>query len=407
MDRETQPAILGGSPVRAAGFPAWPPNDPEIAEALESAFGDGSWGRYHGPHTTGLVEALAEFHQCEHVVLCSSGTAAVELALRGLQVGPSDGVLLGAYDFKGNFQDVLAVGARPQLVDVRRENCTVDVEQLAGACTASTKAVLVSHLHGGVAALPKIQSVADERGIPVIEDACQMPGAFVAGRRAGLWGRAGTLSFGGSKLLTAGRGGAVLTNDAALVQRIRLYTQRGNEAYPLSELQAAVLLPQLKRLDARNAQRAECVRILTTRLPSDSGLLAFTNPEEVIPGSETLPAYYKLGFWYDPACWSGLTRDSFVKAMRAEGIPIDVGFRALHLIHGRRRFEVRSQLECAARADEQVLVLHHPLLLEGQQGADDFLDAAAKIKREAPRIQKACEAAPASPPGVGRPGEMA
>ena len=79
----------------------------------------------------------------------------------------------------------------------------------------------------------------------MIEDACQAPGAMLEGRRAGTFGDVGVLSFGGSKLLTSGRGGAVLTSDAHMAQRIRLYTQRGNEAYPLSEMQAAVVLPQL------------------------------------------------------------------------------------------------------------------------------------------------------------------
>src|SRR5436853_127214 len=87
--------------------------------------------------------------------------------------------------------------------------------------------------------IPVQGELARGRNIRLIEDAAQMPGATVAGRPAGSWGDVGILSFGGSKLVTAGRGGAVLTSQPDIAQRIRLYTQRGNDAYPLSELQAA------------------------------------------------------------------------------------------------------------------------------------------------------------------------
>src|SRR5437763_375725 len=98
----------------------------------------------------------------------------------------------------------------------------------------------------------------------IVEDACQCPGALIDGKRAGAWGDVGVLSFGGSKLLTAGRGGAILTADAGAHQRARLWQNRANVVCPLSELQAAVLLPQLETLDARNARRLEQVRRLNS-----------------------------------------------------------------------------------------------------------------------------------------------
>lgn len=381
MERDDLPAILGGEPVRPQGPPQWPPDDPAIAEALRQALVDRSWGKYLGPHTERLRQRLAELHGCEQVVLCASGTAAVELALRGLKIGPGDEVVLAAYDFKANLVNVLTVGAMPVLVDLDPHNGNLDVEQLEAAISPATKAILVSHLHGGMVAMPRVMELARSRGLVVIEDACQMPGAVIHGRRAGTWGDVGVLSFGGSKLLSAGRGGAVLTNNADVVQRMHLYTQRGNEAYPLSELQALVLLPQLERLEERNQKRADNAARLLQLLAGQTGLRAFRN----LP-SDSQPGYYKLGFWYDAAAFGGLSREVLSQAMREEGIALDPGFRALHLTHSRRRFRAVGELPHTTRAETSILTLHHPVLLGDEDDLQQIVNALERVRRHAARI---------------------
>src|SRR5687767_9557778 len=97
----TELALLGGTPVRPQGPPAWPIFDPAILAALEAAHLDGSWGKYHGGHVERLEEMLAQYHGVEFAITCGSGTFAVELALRALKVGPGDEVILSAYDFPG------------------------------------------------------------------------------------------------------------------------------------------------------------------------------------------------------------------------------------------------------------------------------------------------------------------
>src|SRR5262249_49154327 len=270
---DEKPAILGGSPVRPQGPPPWPLNDPEVAEALQAALRDRSWGKYHGPNVRRLEDALRTAFGVEHALTCGSGTFAVELALRALRIQPGDEVILAAYDYPGNFLSIHVVGAQPVLVDVAPENWNLDVRQLAGAFSPHTRAVLVSHLHGGVVPMRELTASAHARGLAVIEDAAQCPGAVVEGRKAGAWGDVGILSFGGSKLLSAGRGGALLTHRADVLQRARTWNLRGNLVCPLSELQAAVLLPQIEKLDARNAQRASAVRELTERLRDFPGLM--------------------------------------------------------------------------------------------------------------------------------------
>src|SRR5947207_4510999 len=137
------------------------------------------------------------------------------------------------------------LGGPPVLVDVHPDNWNLDPARLEAACGPATRAVIVSHLHGGLVPMREVMAFAAARQITVIEDAAQCPGAMVQGRRAGTWGDAGVLSFGGSKLLTAGRGGAILTAKHTIAQRARIWQMRGNLVAPLSELQAAVLRPQL------------------------------------------------------------------------------------------------------------------------------------------------------------------
>jgi len=372
------PALLGGPAVRPEGPPAWPFPDPAVQEALQAAYADGSWGRYFGPNVEGLTAELAAYHNAGHVLLCASGTAAVELALRGVKIRAGDEVILAAYEFKANMQNILLLGATPVLVDIAAENWNLDPQQLSAAVSERTRAILVSHLHGGVVPMPALREFADHHGLVLIEDACQMPGAQVYGRRAGMWGDVGVLSFGGSKLLSAGRGGAVLTRDSAIAQRIRLYTQRGNEAYPLSELQAAVVRPQLAALDANNRRRAERVEQLCTRLRKVHGLVPFRNAD-----SESHAGYYKLGLQYNPAAFGGLDRERFCKAMRAEGIALDPGFRSLHLTHSPSRFRAAGELRHATDADARVVVLHHPILLGSSDDVEQIVTAIEKVRSHA------------------------
>ncbi|MCA9005100.1 MAG: aminotransferase class I/II-fold pyridoxal phosphate-dependent enzyme [Planctomycetaceae bacterium] len=380
-----KPAILGGVPAFPEGPPDWPFPDPAINQVLQQAQQTGDWGKYHGPYSGQLQQKLADLHQTEQVILCSSGTAAVELALRGLGIGPGDEVILAAYDFEGNFKNIVTVGATPVLTDVNPENFNLDLNRLEQAITDSTKGILVSHLHGGLVSMQTLTGIANQRGIPVIEDACQVPGALIEGRIAGSWGETGILSFGGSKLLTAGRGGAILTRSPQIAQRIRLYSHRGNEAYPLTELQAGLLLPQMETLDSQNQTRQKQVDILLTQLGNDSGLIAFQNLQ-LSPQTTSMPGYYKLGFLYQPASFSGLSRDLFCQAMQAEGIAVYPGFRALHAIHSRRRFRQVDELNIATECDHNMIVLHHPVLLTSEENMTTIAGAIVRIAEHADDI---------------------
>jgi dTDP-4-amino-4,6-dideoxygalactose transaminase len=375
----TRPALLGGPPVRPQGPPDWPPPDDGVLQALGAAYRDGSWGQYAGGRGERLERRLAREHGVEFALACGSGTFAVELALRALKVGPGDEVVLAAYDYPGNFLSVHAVGATPVLVDVAPHNWNLAVDRLAAALTPATRAVVVSHLHGGLVPMRRVSEIGRAAGVGVVEDAAQAVGAAVEGRAAGAWGDVGVLSFGGSKLLTAGRGGAILTRRADVHQRARVALHRGNVVCPLSELQAAVLEPQLDRLPERHRHRLHNVRLLTERLKNVAGVRPLENDVE---GE---PAFYKLGFQFDAAGF-GLSRDRFVAALRAEGVALDEGFRALHMGRSPSRFRSAGSLAEAERAHAGIVVLHHPVLLGSAEDVEQVAVAVEKVRAHAAEL---------------------
>jgi dTDP-4-amino-4,6-dideoxygalactose transaminase len=376
------PAILGGRPVRPQGPPDWPVSDEDVSQALLASYRDGSWGKYQGGKIERLENRLARFHGLEFVATCGSGTFAVELALRALKVQPGDEVILAAYEYSGNFLSIHAVGAMPVLVDVHPDNWNLDPEQIEAAIGQKAGAVIATHLHGGIVPMREVMAIAAAHGLLVIEDAAQVPGATIQGRKAGTWGDVGILSFGGSKLLTAGRGGALLTRHADVLQRAKVWQNRGNVVCPLSELQAAVLLPQLDKLDGRNQQRFDNVRLLVESLqPLEAVFRPFTNH---CPGSE--PGFYKLGFQYDSAGFGGLSRERFLDAVRAEGIAFDEGFRSLHVGRSPARFRQVGDLTQASRAHEGTVILHHPVLLGSSKEIEEVALAIKKIHAAAEQL---------------------
>jgi dTDP-4-amino-4,6-dideoxygalactose transaminase len=374
-------AIDGGRPMIPAGPPPWPRPDDDVRDALAAAYSDGSWGRYHGPHCDRLCELLTQLVKVKHAWLCSSGTIAVELALRGLKVSAGDEVVLAAYDFPGNFRAIEALGARPVLVDLVAGSWTIDVEQMEAAISPRTKAVIASHLHASLADVRRLRQITDAHSIALVEDACQAPGAKIASRPAGSWGHCGVFSFGGSKLLTAGRGGAIVTNREDVVQRIRVYSERGNYAFPLSELQAAVLVPQIPKLAAANQQRLAAVQQLLPMLADVPGLA----PLPLVADEQNQPAFFKLPWLLagnDDACDSPefeQLRRRFIEAVQAEGVMIDEGFRGF----ARRtsnRCRVVGDLANARRAAAGTVLMHHPVLLEP---AETIAQVAAAIRKVA------------------------
>ena len=365
-------ALFGGEATLNEGPSTWPLPDESVQQALNSAFADGSWGRYHGPHVERLEASLAEYHAVPHALTCCSGTFAVELALRALKVKDGDEVILAGYDFSGNFRSIEAIGARPVLVDIDPLSSSLDVSLVEDAIGTDTRAIVVSHLHGGIVPMSTLRDIADRRGLRIVEDACQIPGGRVESRRAGVWGDVGVLSFGGSKLLTAGRGGVIVTAREDVFQRAKSYCEQGNNAFPLSELQAAVLLPQLEMLDARNVLRRKNAAFAIEQLHGLNGLV----PIDKAP-LESAASFFKLAWLFKEEAWT-VDRERFLAAMQAEGVAIDAGFRGF-VRRGSDRCRRASELTNSAQAVDSTILLHHPILLGAQSTIERVVAAFRKV----------------------------
>jgi dTDP-4-amino-4,6-dideoxygalactose transaminase len=220
-----------------------------------------------GPEVSGLEEEVARYSQCAHAIGCASGTDALLLALRALDIGPGDEVVTSAYSFFASAGVVANVGATPVFVDIDPTTYNLDPHRLEAACTPRTKAVIAVHLYGQCCDLTAVKAVCEKKKIWLIEDAAQAIGSEWEGRRAGSVGDFGCFSFFPSKNLGgAGDGGMIVAQDAALADRVRLLREHG--AKPkyyhsivgtnsrLDAIQAAILRVKLKHLDRWSEGRA-------------------------------------------------------------------------------------------------------------------------------------------------------
>jgi len=358
------PAILGGEPSFPAGPPPWPLATPGVREAIDKALTDGTWGKYDGGHVSHLEAHLASWVGRAHALAVGSGTHGLDLALRALGVGPGDGVILCDYDYPGNFLTVHGMGARPVLVDIEPRTgqmCHRSLEEaLASSQNPAIKVVVASPVHGALPDFDRLREVCQNASVPLIEDACQAVGATWKGKPCGSLGLISLWSFGGSKLLSAGRGGMVFTDDARLNQRMKMANSRASVLSPLSELQAVALWGQLPDFFRARELRHAAAKSLDDRM-GRLGLVEL--PRAVCP--DAVPSWYKWDlFWKENE--AGLPVGLLVEALRKEGIAADVGFRSLSAGRSRSRFVAPVSLEHSHRTCPVRVVIHHPVLLETQ-----------------------------------------
>jgi dTDP-4-amino-4,6-dideoxygalactose transaminase len=219
-----------------------------------------------GPQQRAFEEEFARFCGCHDAIGVSTGTDALELALRAINVGVGDEVLIQPNTFVATAEAVCAVGARPVFVDVDNRTACLDPTQIEARITPRTRAIIPVHLYGRPSDMGPIVAIARAHGLAVIEDACQAHGARLAERRAGALGDIACFSFYYSKNLGAyGEAGAVTTNDPLLAERVRLYRDHGSpnryhhevigRNARLDEIQAAILRIKLRHLERWNEER--------------------------------------------------------------------------------------------------------------------------------------------------------
>ena len=279
-----------------------------------------------GPQVRDFEADFARYLGVGHAIGVANGTDALALALRALAVGPGQRVITVANAGCPGSAAIAQVGADVAWVDVDAQRLTMAPDALATALASGpVAAVIATHLYGQMADMPAIAALCRQAGVPLIEDCAQAHGAALNGRRAGSWGALGCFSFYPTKNLGAlGDGGAVVTGDAALAERLRALRQYGwGRKYEvtlaggvnsrLDELQAAVLLAKLPRLDAANAER----RAIAARYAAAFADLPLTCPPP--PGDDDVVHLYVVRTPRRAALQAHLT---------AQGIACDVHYPA-------------------------------------------------------------------------------
>lgn len=375
-------------------LPCWPPDQDEITEAVVRAISSGHWSRYSNglnaldgsPHQR-LTERLQQDFSSPFVRLVSSGTAAVELALQACRVGPGDEVILAAFDYPGNLRCISTLGAIAVMVDIAANRWSIDIQQVVDAITPETKAIIASHLYQNMVDIEELRKIADDAGIYLIEDACQSPGAAIqmtdgTMRAAGTIGHLGTLSFGGTKLLSAGNGGAILTADTRLAQRLTVALERPSDTFPLSQLQSASLLPQVESLSFWNAKRQQGARWFTEQLAQLSSRSFQDFPislPRLLP-EDSSASLYKFAFFTK----SSEVRDNLLSKVRVLGIPCGHGFPcfAKRAARQSRRAGLQrsatSDLVHSANAAATTVVLDHRALVAELAVREEILEEIGK-----------------------------
>jgi perosamine synthetase len=221
------------------------------------------WGERCYEYITRFEQAFGTHLGVKHTLATSSCTGALHMGLAALGVGAGDEVILADINWIASAAPITYLGATPVFVDILPDSWCLDPAAVEAAITPRTKAILAVHLYGNLCDMDALLAIGARHGIPVIEDAAEAIGSIWHGRRAGTMGVFGTFSFHGSKTITTGEGGAFVTNDSALYERVLTLSNHGRKRgeprqfwpervgykYKMSNLQAAIGLAQVERID--------------------------------------------------------------------------------------------------------------------------------------------------------------
>lgn len=410
-------AILDGAPTRFRQWPKWPRADATTQRNLLDVLHSTKWtisGQSDRmlSYERRFAEAFAAYCGMEFCVPCGSGTAALTIALQALGIGPGDEVIVPGLTWVACASAVCHVGAVPMLADVDPSSLCLSPASVESLLSPRTAAIMMVHLYSSLAPVSRIQALAEKAGVPVLEDASQAHGALVHGRRAGAFGRVSAFSMQQSKLLTAGEGGACLTNDAETYRRMQQFRADGRglagadghdpyrEIVPygevlgrnlcLSEFHAAILLDALERLDAENAHRHRNFVALTELLNRVPGVSVVTG------GDAEAPTHYRVCLRLDEQLLGGLPISVVARALTEElSLPvetIDAPLNANPLYQPLRSPHIgrlagaaalydpsRFELPVAAEAARCCITLPHWSLLGDRSDLEDVVHALVKV----------------------------
>ncbi len=400
-------ALLGGEPTKKTPFAPWPVYDESERQALMEVLDSRVWWRTPGTRTLAFEQEFAAYQQAKHGVAMTNGTAALEVVMAALGIGPGDEVIVPDFTFVATASAVLFANALPVLVDIDPSTYCIDPDLVEAAITERTRAIIAVHMGGHPADLDRLGDLARKHGLRLVEDSSHAHGSEWKGRKIGAIGDAGTFSFQASKLMTAGEGGMVVTNDDDLERMIRSTHDCGRmpgewfyahfiygSNYRLSEWQGAVLSQQLKRLPEQTARRTANAAILDREMAKIEGI----TPQALDPRA-TVNGHYAYIFHIDSKAFAGLTTERFIQAFNAEGFPNQASYPPLHDLAVFQSGEYRKRLHPeqarqehafmkqgfahTQRAAWECIWLPQPVLLAGEEEMMQVVEAIRKIQAQA------------------------
>jgi perosamine synthetase len=292
----------------------------QVAAAVRSA-----WYNDANEPLKRFEAAFAEYVGRHHAIGLPSCTSGLHLALAALGIGPGDEVIVPDITWIATSAPIHYVGAEPVFVDIDAASWCMDAASLAAAVTSRTKAIMVVDLYGNMPDMASIAAIAARQGVPLIEDAAQAIGARFDGRPAGCFGIASCFSFHGSKTLTTGEGGMLVTDDEALYARCLQLRDHGRKPgdtmflneeigfkYRMSALQAALGLAQLERIDELVGRKREIFAMYRDALAGIPGLTLNSEAPRVHN------AYWMVTVTLDPSL--GVRKEKLIETLRAKGI---------------------------------------------------------------------------------------
>ncbi|GAA4786439.1 DegT/DnrJ/EryC1/StrS family aminotransferase [Olivibacter ginsenosidimutans] len=336
-----KPALLGGAPLmEVKKWPTWPrwvsaADESKIIDVLRS----GVWSR--ADKTDAFEKHWAQTIGTKRCLTVVNGTNALITTLANLGVGAGDEVIVPPYTFIATVMAVLAVGAMPVFVDVELDTFLIDPSRVEEKITAQTKAMIPVHIAGLPADMDRLLALAKKHHLLVVEDACQAHLAAYRGKLVGSLGDAGCFSFQNSKNMAIGEGGAITSNNDAFMDRCYSYHNLGlpygsavgtvtsgsviaGTKVRFTEYQAAIGIAMLHRLEEETRLRNENAAYLHRLLADIQGVHPYRLYEGVTRG-----AYHLFPFRLDKEEFKGLSRDLFLKALQAEGVPCSAGYATL------------------------------------------------------------------------------
>ena len=329
-------AIFGGEPIRTKPFPVWPKVTNEIKNSILNTIENEEWGV--GSSTIDLFNnRFAEMQDAKFSLAIHSGTSAIWICLKSAGIEAGDEVILPSYTFIATSTAVVLANAVPVFADIDLETGNIDPKSIEKLITKKTKAIIPVHTGGSPADMKKILNISNKHNIPIIEDAAQAHGSIINGEKVGALGLGGIFSFQTSKNMSAGEGGAIVSNNESFIDACFSYHNcgrvRNGKWYEhhrlgsnlrMSALNAAILIPQIKTSIDDFYLREKNRIILDQSLSEMSGLIPMKN----IEGGKSSNHIYMCR--YIEKEFEGVKREIFFKAMQAEGVFTYKGWSPLY-----------------------------------------------------------------------------